>query len=178
MDITEGVVFVNTYKRYNEGRVYTEPVSICDFEFKSEFIEYCKSIFPEEKDPELMFADYSRIPECLITESSISEQCWDIIKAINDGKINPGALGAFLELGDFDDCNDILDQFEERYFWEVNFDSFCSTEEQFGEYVIEEGLYTTNIPEELEQYIDYEKLGRDLLMTSYIDHDGYVFTRY
>ena len=178
MDITEGVVFVNTYKRYNEGRVYTEPVSICDFEFKSEFIEYCKSIFPEEKDPELMFADYSRIPECLITESSISEQCWDIIKAINDGKINPDALGAFLELGDFDDCNDILDQFEERYFWEVNFDSFCSTEEQFGEYVIEEGLYTTNIPEELEQYIDYEKLGRDLLMTSYIDHDGYVFTRY
>ena len=177
MDITEGVVFVNTYKRYNEGRVYTEPVSICDFEFKSEFIEYCKSIFPEEKDPELMFADYSRIPECLITESSISEQCWDIIKAINDGKINPDALGAFLELGDFDDCNDILDQFEERYFWEVNFDSFCSTEEQFGEYVIEEGLYTTNIPEELEQYIDYEKLGRDLLMTSYIDHDGYVFMR-
>ena len=177
MDITEGVVFVNTYKRYNEGRVYTEPVSICDFEFKSEFIEYCKSIFPEEKDPELMFADYSRIPECLITESSISEQCWDIIKAINDGKINPDALGAFLELGDFDDCNDILYQFEERYFWEVNFDSFCSTEEQFGEYVIEEGLYTTNIPEELEQYIDYEKLGRDLLMTSYIDHDGYVFMR-
>lgn len=178
MYITEGVVFVNTYKRYNEGRVYTEPVSICDFEFKSEFIEYCKSIFPEEKDPELMFADYSRIPECLITESSISEQCWDIIKAINDGKIDPDALGAFLELRDFDDCNDILDQFEERYFWEVNFDSFCSTEEQFGEYVIEEWIYTTNIPKELEQYIDYEKLGRDLLMTSYIDHDGYVFTRY
>lgn len=178
MYITEGVVFVNTYKRYNEGRVYTEPVSICDFEFKSEFIEYCKSIFPEEKDPELMFADYSRIPECLITESSISEQCWDIIKAINDGKINPDALGAFLELGDFDDCNDILDQFEERYFWEVNFDSCCSTEEQFGEYVIEEKLVIENIPEEIECYIDYEKLGRDLLMTSYIDHDGYVFTRY
>ena len=178
MYITEGIVFVNTYKRYNEGKVCTQPVSISDFEFKAEFIEHCISLFPDEKDPELMFADYNSIPDCLITESSISEQCWDIIKAINDGKIDPDALGAFLELGDFDDCNDILDQFEERYFWEVNFDSFCSTEEQFGEYVIEEGLYTTNIPEELEQYIDYEKLGRDLLMTSYIDHDGYVFTRY
>lgn len=42
--------------------------------------------FQKEKDPELMFADYSRIPECLITESSISEQCWDIIKAIKRWK--------------------------------------------------------------------------------------------
>ncbi len=178
MYITEGVVFVNTYKRYNEGRVYTEPVSICDFEFKSEFIEYCKSIFPEEKDPELMFADYSGIPDCLITESSISEQCWNIINSISDGEVDKDALEAFLEIGDFDEKLDIIEQFSDRYYFSVNFNSFCSTEEQFGEYVIEEGLYTTNIPKELEQYIDYEKLGRDLLMTSYIDHDGYVFTRY
>ena len=178
MYITEGIVFVNTYKRYNEGKVCTQPVSISDFEFKAEFIEHCISLFPDEKDPELMFADYNSIPDCLITESSISEQCWDIIKAINDGEIDPDALGAFLELGDFDDCNDILDQFEERYFWEVNFDSFCSTEEQFGEYVIEEGMYTTNIPEEIACYIDYAKLGRDLLMEGYIDQNGYVFTRY
>lgn len=177
MDITKGVVFVNTDKRYNEGRVYTELVSICDFEFKSEFIEYCKSIFPEEKDPELMFADYSGIPDCFITESSISEQCWNIIKSISDGEVDKDALEAFLEIGDFDEKLDIIEQFSDRYYFSVNFDSFRSTEEQFGEYVIEEGLYTTNIPEELEQYIDYEKLGRDLLMTDYIDHDGYVFLR-
>ena len=62
------------------------------------------------------------------------------------------------------------DKFQDAYYGE--YDSYTD----LAEHMVEEGLFG-EIPESVACYLDYEKIGRDL-MTEYTIDDGYCFSDY
>jgi antirestriction protein len=172
-NISEGQIYVGTYKKYNEGSLQGAWLQVADYSDKEEFLEACRELHSDEKDPELMFQDFENIPDSLIGESWIDEKVWDFIELIDDHSIDTEALGAYFDLGldsGKDDADDIISDFEERY--EGHFDSLYD----FGYHWYECGVLC-DIPENVINYFDFERYGRDVAY-DYSESDGYYFRNY
>lgn len=95
-------------------------------------------------------------------------------------------LGELVEAIDYCDNNSVDEAavaayVEDRGHWnEDDFrDSFCGeydSEVAYAEELFDE-CYAHEIPENMRYYIDYKKFARDLFMTDYYFHHGYVFRR-
>lgn len=169
-DISEGRVYVSTYKKYNEGSLDGDWLDLADYSDKEEFLEACKELHSDEEDPELMFQDYENIPEGLIGESYIDEKIWQFIELIEDRGIDTEALAAYFDLGlnyGKEGAEEIIDDFQERY--EGHFETLYD----FGYYWYECGVLC-DIPEHVINYFDFERYGRDVAF-DYSVSDGYYF---
>lgn len=72
-----------------------------------------------------------------------------------------------------DSMEEALDAYEEN---DYMFYPGVTDEEELGEYIVNEGLFAVDIPDELINYIDYEAIGRDhyLGSTGSFTSEGYI----
>lgn len=62
------------------------------------------------------------------------------------------------EVSDFEEAIEVLDSGSYTFIPNIE------NEKEFGEYIATEGLFGVEIPENLQNYIDYEAIGRDWMM--------------
>ena len=151
-------VYVSTFAKYNNGNLNGAWLDLKDYSDKDDFIEACRKLHADERDPELMFADWEEIPSGLVSECSVSPECWELLDAYTSH--DEGAVNAYVALfGEWDQKD-----FEERYRGEYS--SWTTLSEE----ILDE------IPEHLRGYFDYEAYGRDLrLGGDFVEHDGHYF---
>lgn len=102
-------VYVGTYAKYNAGSLEGAWLDLADYTDKDEFLEDCRELHKDEDDPEFMFQDTEEVPGGLVTESSVSPECWEVLKAYDE--YDEGAVNAYLYL--FSEWNEA--DFQDRY---------------------------------------------------------------
>lgn len=141
-------VYVGTYSKYNNGSIQGAWVDLTEFDNKEDFYEHCAEIHSDEKDPEFMFQAFEGFPEAYYGESGLDPDLWGYLTHIET------------------EDKEIIDTLIENGFsYDIEYiviDNIChNLEESIGYYYLSEsGCY--DIPSHLENYIDYEKFGRDL----------------
>ena len=157
-------IFCGTYAKYNEGNLFGEWLDLEDYQDKDEFLAACFELHADEADPELMFADWEDIPSGLVSECTVSPECWDLLEAFDEH--DEGAVKAYVSIwGEWNKSD-----FEERYRGE--YDSWTDLAEQ----LLDETGELHEIPEHLRNYFDYEAYGRDLrLGGDFCEENGFYF---
>ena len=147
-------IYVGTYAKYNNGSIDGKWITISDYNTYEEFVDACRELHSDEKDPEFMVQDYENFPRRWYHEGGLpSEEEFDKINEyymMDDG--DKEAYEAFLDLNLWDD--DSIETFQEKY------EGHFNTPEDFGVHAVE----NFGMPENAEYYIDYEAFGRDLTM--------------
>ena len=139
-------VYVGTYKKYNEGNIFGEWLTLGDYIDYEEFIQACKDLHEDEEFPELMFQDWECPDELrgFISEMSIDENLFLLNDVEEDeehviaGEITEKRIEEARDnyIGEFEDYDALG-----RYFVEMN---------------------GVEVPESLKCYINYEDNGRDI----------------
>ena len=137
--------------------------SVTHSEHLTQISEWLTSITARLNDGELreewIVCDYDDVPSSFVGEYSIDESFFDLMEAIDQSHLDAEVFHAGVALG-FN-----LDQIEDRY--HGHFLSDTELGEEYADSCME-------IPEHLEPYIDYEKLGRELAW-DYAEFDGHYF---
>ena len=163
-------VYVGTYRKYNEGSIFGAWIYPGEYDSYDEFIDACKELHKDEKDPELMFQDCENLPDSLYCESYFSEQAFAYCKAAEEVE-DPEALKAYVEYfgNDSNDPDDLISDFEEKYIGEYE-----SDEDACAEYA-EMLLDSYNVPDQVRIYFDYSAYTRDCMITDFTEHNGFYF---
>lgn len=170
-NLLDAKVYVGTYSKYNNASIYGEWLNLSDFSDKEDFLLACKKIHKDEEDPEFMFQDYENIPDCLISESYISEKVFEILNSLSDlDDKEIEAFEAYLNLDFYDiektDIDELISNFKDAYIGEYE------DEEDFA-YEIVDSCY--DLPDFAKNYFDYTAFARDLFMSDYKYESGFVF---
>lgn len=160
-------VYVGTYAKYNDGNLFGKWFDLEDYTDLDEFYEACADLHADEEDPELMFQAWEGIPDGMVSECSVSPECWTLLDAYE--KHDEGAVNAYIYC--FGEWNE--SDFQDRYRGE-----FSSWEDMATEFLEETGQLN-EIPESLRYYFDYEKYARDIRFSGdVVEHNGYFFWNY
>lgn len=157
-------IYINTYAKYNNGQSGGKWLDAEGYADHDDFMVACKELHNDELDPEIMFSDYDDFPDEFYSESEIDPRFWDWLELDdNDREIVEAWLSDNC-LNDNENLQDIVDRFTGSY------DSW----EDYAREIIE-GCY--QIPSYLEGYIDYSKMGRDMMLSSsgYTDYQGMIW---
>ena len=162
-------IYVGTYKKYNEGNLFGMWLDLTTFYDYEEFIDCCRALHSDEEDPELMFQDYENFPEDWYSESCIDEETFDKIKEFGDlDEYDRDMWEAYIDhFGDYADFSTIQDKCHGKW----------DSEEDFARNLFDD-CYAHEIPENLRDYIDYERFADDLFRFDYVMSNDYVFTEY
>lgn len=156
----EPLVYVCTYAKYNAGNLIGKRVNLTDFDSYDDFIEYCKELHKDEKDPELMFLDYENFPKEYYGESGLNEELWDYLekiktydKAMVDALIDNG--NSLDDIDDdkiriYDGCDDMQDVVETKI-------AESTYEDKNG--VIHCDCFSNSL---WQYHFEYERFGREL----------------
>lgn len=155
-DSTTPKIYVGTYAKYNNGSLDGKWVDLTKFDSYDEFVDYCRAIHKDEKDPEFMVQDFEGYPRKWYHEGGLpDEDEFDKIREFaNLSEDERDAYEAYVNytgedgiesfrdayIGKFDDPSDLAYHFVDNFGWDG-----------IGE-------------ENLEQYFDYDAFGRDLMM--------------
>jgi antirestriction protein len=169
----EAKIYVGTYGKYNAGNLYGKWLDLTEYSDKEEFYEACKALHKDEHDPEYMFQDYEGIlqdmPNCWISESSLSETVFDILDYFSD---NEDKAEAFIDwvksTGYQGDFHYLLSNFDEAYIGAYD------NEKAYGEELVDE-LGILDKMGDLSPYFDYEAYTRDLFLSDYMYLNGIVY---
>lgn len=157
-------IYVGTYAKYNNGSIFVEWIDAEDYSDKEEFIEACKELHKDESSPELMFQDYEGFPEVFYSEIDIDSRLWEWLALDENDREIVDVWLSENTLEGYEDLQSIVDSYTGQY------DSW----EDYAQEVVD-GCY--NIPEHLENYIDWEKMGRDMMLYSsgYVEYNGRIW---
>jgi antirestriction protein len=140
-------VYVGTYAKYNDGSIAGKWLDLEDYSDHETFIAACQELHSDEHDPELMFQDWEGIPDGMISESYISEEVFSWIDLDdNEKRILQAYRENIDQTGSLDDANEA-------------YNGTFGSKEDFAEDLFQ-SIYS--IPKDLENYIDYERVARDL----------------
>lgn len=159
-------VYVGTYAKYNNGSIAGEWLNLTDYNNYDEFINACKELHDDEEDPEFMFQDYEFSHEFLknlIGESFISPDIFEVIKSLEGKDLD--LIEAYINATG-SRITDAIDNAEDNYLGEFKDDY------DLGYHFYENGLI--DIPENLINYFDFEKYGRDCGY-DLANYNGYYF---
>ncbi len=145
-------VYVGTYKKYNEGNIFGEWLTLGDYESYEEFIQACRELHEDEEEPELMFQDWI-CPEELrgfISKKGIDENLF----LLNDVEEEEEYVIAYLEYAE-DITEKRINDARDNYIGE--FESYY----ELGEYFADE-LDLLQMTDSVRNYFDFEAYGRDV----------------
>lgn len=173
-NLLDAKVYVGTYSKYSNGSIFGKWLNLSAFSGKDEFLLACSEIHKDEKEPEFMFQDYKNIPDCLISESYISEKVFEILNSLSDLEDNEiDAFYAYLNLDIYDiydiektDIDDLICNFRIAYMGKYK------SKEDFS-YKIVDSFY--DLPKFAKTYFDYKAFSRDLFISKYQYVSGFVF---
>lgn len=174
--ILNAKVYVGTYHKYNNSNLKGDWINLNEHYNLESFYDECKRLHNNEFAPEYMFQSHENIPNGFITECSIDKRIFDLIdKTHNFSEEKQRAFYIFLDNYDFKDSDyaqDIIDMFDDKYI------GYFKSIYEFGYDLVDKYLGINNI-EFIENYIDFKKLGEDLLNEeSYCQFEGYYFNNY
>lgn len=160
-------LYVGTYGKYNSGSLYGMWVDLATFSNYQEFIEFCRLLHWDERDPELMFQDFEGFPEEWYSECGIGEKTFDLIVEYallsDDDKEMVDAYATCTGERDIDAARD-------------NHLGQWDSEEDFAYHIFDE-MYAYQMPESLQHYFDIKRLASDLFDFDYYFENGHVFNR-
>jgi len=163
-------VYVGTYGKYNSGSIAGKWLDLEDYADKEDFLKACAELHNDEHDPEFMFQDHECIPSGLISESHISDDLWDWI-ALDDS--DRELLAVYQDNVDQDAT---IEQANEA------FGGCYQDEEDWAYEFLRDSGGLDGMPENLQNYFDYEAFARDAGYngTTFVEHDGktWVFNSY
>ena len=161
----ESKVYVGTYGKYNNGSIKGAWLTLTDYAGKDEFYGACADLHKDEPDPEFMFQDHEGIPDGMISESSVEDELWDWL-AMNDE--DKELLAVYRK---HVDQTGTLEQARDAFMG-----TFESEEDWAEDYLSETGLIK-ELPDCLQNYIDYERYVRDAGYNgvSFVRHGGKVW---
>jgi len=167
-------LYCGTYGKYNDGSIKGAWMYLEDYKTPEEFLTACADLHKDESDPEFMFQDFEYLPKDLYSESLSLVDLEAIYQYINLDERDREILSEYMDATGYSFA-DSIDNFEDCY--ETELDSRNDEEQQreYGEYIIDNGLFGVEIPDSLANYIDYEAIGRDCLMDCSISSNGFVF---
>lgn len=168
-------LYVGTYGKYNEGSIKGAWLDLADYDTFDEFIEACKQLHSDESDPELMFQDCDNLPMNYYCESNAEEafNYQKAMEAVEARGYDAEALKAYMNImsiNNISDTDELIKGFEDLFIAQLEDDENSTV----GYFAVENGLMG-NIPSDLTFYIDYEMLGRDLLISDWSIDNGYLF---
>jgi antirestriction protein len=78
---TDARIYCGTYAKYNGGSIAGAWLTLADYSSREEFLEACRELHSDERDPELMFQDYEGFPRCWYFESQAPpEMLWEFLE--------------------------------------------------------------------------------------------------
>ena len=174
-------LYVGTYHKYNCGSIDGAWLDLDAYDDKENFLEACRELHKDERDPEFMFQDYeaeNSLEEKFYCESYIDESYWtDYKDAIENCYIDLDAVGDYIAMHNFDIVRGIQ-QAEEHYCGTFDDEvSFAQNDVASCYPEIENTL-----PNFIYNAIDWEHIARELsydydyIATS--DNKTAVFSRY
>ena len=182
-------IYVGTYAKYNDGSIDGEWIDLSRFDTYDEFVDYCRELHKDEKDPEFMVQDYENFPRKWYHESGLpSKEEFDKINEyylMDDTEKD--AYEAYVNYTD----NDDIDDFHEAY--QGQFNSASDFAYDLVDSLGWDGIGSDNI----DMYFNYTAFGRDLMFDyhmgdednkdadgnpedpdHYYDNDGYDMGEY
>ena len=148
-------IYVGTYAKYNDGSIDGEWIDLSRFDTYDEFVDYCRELHKDEKDPEFMVQDYENFPRKWYHESGLpTESEFDKINEyylMDD--TDKDAYEAYVNYTD----NDDIDDFHEAY--QGQFNSASDFAYDLVDSLGWDGIGSDNI----DMYFDYDAFGRDLM---------------
>lgn len=172
-NLSEAKIYVGTYKKYNNGSLSGAWLDLSEYSDKEEFLEACKKLHNNEKDPEFMFQDWENIPDCLISESYLSEKFFELRDALEElSNDEQDAFFVWCE-NKFNDISEkdvdlLISDFKDEYIGEYE------SKKDFAFEQIEENEELSDFSK---RYFDYEAYARDIFITDYYFESGHVFLR-
>ena len=143
------LIYVGTYRKYNNGSLKGEWLDLEDYSDHDEFHAACKELHNDEDEPELMFQDWEGIPNRYITESTLDERVWEWLKLDPDQR---EIVETFLD--DVDQYGEIEDALE-------SFQGEHESEREWARNYWEETGMLSELPEHVQNYIDFDQFAYD-----------------
>jgi antirestriction protein len=157
-------IYVSTYRKYSEGSLQGEWLDLEDYDSYEEFMEACRELHADEKDPEFMFQDADNVPDWAWNESGVSKHLWGYLELDEEDR----AKFNFLVEHRGEDVEDAFGKIIDVIFYEG------MSLAEVAEELVDEGIYG-KVSESLKYYIDFEKLGNDLSYDDYYETSEGVF---
>lgn len=156
-------LYVGSYAKYNEGSLTGAWVNLQACGNQETFLKVCRALHGDEKDPELMFQDFSGFPRELYSECGGLDDLYkyiEILESVDD----PEALAAYFDYFDLDELSDFDSRFIGPYDSEIDYAYECvegsDVLEKMGKFAL---------------YFNYKAYARDLFANDYFFSRGYVF---
>ena len=182
-------IYVGTYAKYNDGSIDGKWIDISEYNTYEEFVDACRELHKDEKDPEFMVQDFENFPRKWYHEGGLPTE--EEFNKINDYYLmddtEQRAYEAYVNYTDDDD----IDNFHEAY--EGQFSSASDFAYSLVDDLGWDGIGSDNI----DMYFDYDAFGRDLMFDfhmgdednedsegnpedpdHYYDNDGYDMGEY
>ena len=182
-------IYVGTYAKYNDGSIDGKWIDLIDYSNYEEFVDACRELHKDEKDPEFMVQDYENFPRKWYHEGGLPTE--EEFNKITDYYLmddtEQRAYEAYVNYTDDDD----IDNFHEAY--QGQFDSASDFAYDLVDNLGWDGIGSDNI----DMYFDYDSFGRDLMFDyhmgdednedaegnpedpgHYYDNDGYDMGEY
>ena len=151
-------LYCGTYGKYNSGDLRGMWLNLSTFGSYEYFIDFCKAIHADENDPELMYQDFSNMPDCLYNESMGEEGFNNILEYCElCDEYGVSAVDDFLEWYSHEDLDNMHDAYAGVY----------DTKEDFAIEIVNDCYDIEKMMGNLANYFDYEALARDLFVNDY-----------
>ena len=148
-------IYVGTYAKYNDGSIDGKWIDLSKYNTYEEFVDACRELHKDEKDPEFMVQDYENFPRKWYHEGGLpTEEEFDKINEfylMDDNE--KAAYEAFVNYTNEDD----IEKFHDAY--EGQFDSATD----FAYHMVDSIGWDGIGQDTLEMYFDYDSFGRDLM---------------
>ena len=169
--MTNAKVFVTTYGLYNEGKQFLNDktgfwIDCSDFDYE-EIVDNFKQ--QGDFDPEIMFTDYEGFPECLYSECGINFDLVATWEGLDDNQQT--IVEALVDHGICSDFKEALEKYDDCYI-------FDGTR---GDYAHQVTTECSEIPDFLQNYIDWDAMGRDMEIDgnmTELKHDEILITNF
>lgn len=173
---TGPALYVGTYHKYNSGSIEGAWLYLENYSDKDEFLAACAELHKDESDPEFMFQDFMNFPKSFYSEDCVKEELFEWLALDEDDRELLDVYQNIRIDAVPSEIDDIKDKFRGKYsslegyvieFWE-----------ECGEYKQDDKNWRSPI-----NYVDWERMARDLKMSGDIDtaeHGGevYVFSSF
>ena len=168
--IDSPAIYCSTYGKYNTGNLRGMWVDLSTFDYYEEFETFCLAIHADEDDPELMYQDFSNMPDRLYHESMGEEEFNKIAKyceLCDDYSVS--AVDDFLEFYSPEDLDNMTDSYVGVY----------DSREDFAKEKAIEDFNPEKMMGDFADYFDYDAYARDLFLNDYkFGSNGTVFARF
>lgn len=168
---TRPALYVGTYAKYNNGSIAGKWMYLERYDDKKEFLTACAELHKDEADPEFMFQDFEGFPKEFYDESYLDDKLFEYIH-LEDRQRE--LVDEYMDATGYSAKDIDMDNIEDLLFCELDYTHSTDDENAMGDYVIENGLL--EVPDHLQYFIDYQKVGRDYLQDMSVSSNGFVFT--